>query len=78
MLYDSFGRTAGTGDLHHFFGYATTESDAEQPVSRELVLHPYRRGTPPASGIHQPRPKMPEPPLLLGVMGRQRCAAGAG
>ena len=38
MLYDSFGRTAGTGDLHHFYGYTTTESDAEQPISKDPDL----------------------------------------
>jgi len=39
VLYDSFGRDdAGQGDLRHFPGFAMTEPDAEQPVSRDAAL----------------------------------------
>ena len=38
VLYDSFGRAAGEGSLEHFPEFATTESDAEQPVSRHPDL----------------------------------------
>jgi hypothetical protein len=36
VLYDSFGRAAGQGDLQHFEGFTMTEPDAEQPISRDL------------------------------------------
>ena len=38
VLYDSFGRAAGQGDLQHFEGYTMTEPDAEQPISRDPEL----------------------------------------
>ena len=38
VLFDSFGRSAGQGDLQHFPGYTMTEPDAEQPVSRDPEL----------------------------------------
>ena len=38
VLYDSFGRAAGQGDLQHFEGFTMTEPDAEQPVSRDPEL----------------------------------------
>ena len=38
VLFDSFGRAAGQGDLQHFEGFTTTEPDAEQPVSRNPEL----------------------------------------
>eukprot|EP01047_Picozoa_sp_COSAG01_P079897 COSAG01_NODE_15329_length_1348_cov_4.258607_2_plen_113_part_00 len=38
VLYDSFGRAAGQGDLQHFPEYSTTEPDAEQPISRDPDL----------------------------------------
>ena len=38
LLYDSFGRAAGQGDLQHFPGYTMTEPDAEQPISRDADL----------------------------------------
>jgi hypothetical protein len=34
ILFDSFGREAGRGDLRHFPGLQTTEPDAEQPISK--------------------------------------------
>jgi hypothetical protein len=34
ILFDSFGREAGSGDLKLFPGLETTEPDAEQPISR--------------------------------------------
>ena len=34
ILFDSFGREAGRGDLRHFAGLETTEPDAEQPISK--------------------------------------------
>eukprot|EP01047_Picozoa_sp_COSAG01_P117096 COSAG01_NODE_45766_length_406_cov_1.224756_1_plen_111_part_10 len=39
VLFDSFGRAAGQGDLQHFPEYSTTEPDAEQPISCEPRWH---------------------------------------
>jgi hypothetical protein len=38
VLYDSFGRAVGQGDLQHFEGFTMTEPDAEQPISRDPEL----------------------------------------
>ena len=38
ILYDSFGRSKGEGDLHLLSRYEVTEEDAEQPISQHPEL----------------------------------------